>query len=74
MDLLPPELMMVRSVTLAASVTSPLEDAKHLEKLFAPVFVAQDLVNLPNYEIYLRLMIDGSVSKGFSAETVGPSR
>ncbi len=49
-----------------------LEDAKHLEKLFAPVFVAQDLVNLPNYEIYLRLMIDGSVSKGFSAETVGP--
>jgi hypothetical protein len=31
---------------------------------------ASDLINLPNYHIYLRLMIDGVVSQPFSAETL----
>jgi hypothetical protein len=29
-----------------------------------------DLTNLPNHAVYLRLMIDGAVSSPFSAETV----
>lgn len=29
-----------------------------------------DLVNLPNYRIYLKLMVDGVVTKPFSAVTV----
>lgn len=46
-----------------------LADALFLEKEFYPEFRASDLVNLPNYHIYLKLMIDGKVSKPFSAVT-----
>ncbi len=45
------------------------EDAEFLEKEFAPTFEASDLVNLPNRNTYIRLMIDGVASKPFSAET-----
>jgi len=34
------------------------EDAEYLEKEFVPEFLAQDIVNLANYNIYLKLMID----------------
>src|SRR5207247_2521517 len=40
-----------------------LSDAELLEKEFFPEFAASDFVNLPNYNIYLKLMIDGVVSK-----------
>jgi hypothetical protein len=46
------------------------EDAFHLGKEFAPVFGANDLIALPNYHIFLKLMIDGAPSKAFSAVTV----
>jgi hypothetical protein len=36
---------------------------------FYPEFSVEDLVNLPNYDVYLKLMIGGAVSKPFSAET-----
>jgi len=49
-----------------------LADAEILGKEFWPEFRMSDLVALPNYEIYLKLMIDGRVSRGFSAETVVP--
>lgn len=45
-------------------------DASLMAREFAPTFEAEDLVNLPNYHIYLRLMIDGQVSKAFSGVTV----
>jgi energy-coupling factor transporter ATP-binding protein EcfA2 len=48
------------------------KDAPHLEREFAPVFDAVDLVALPNHEIYLRLMIEGAPSRPFSATTVQP--
>ncbi|MDA8162596.1 MAG: type IV secretion system DNA-binding domain-containing protein [Desulfobacteraceae bacterium] len=48
------------------------EDAKYLAREFHPVFDEADLANLPNYHIYLKLMIDGVTSKPFSAETLGP--
>ena len=44
-----------------------LTDALLLEREFHPEFTAHDLVNLPNYHIYLKLMVDGVVSKPFSA-------
>jgi hypothetical protein len=47
-----------------------LTDAEIMEKEFYPVFSARDLINLPNYHIYTRLMIDGKVSPPFSAETM----
>jgi DNA helicase HerA-like ATPase len=46
------------------------EDAKYLAKEFLPVFDESDLINLPNYHIYLKLMIDGTTSEPFSAITL----
>jgi len=48
------------------------EDAEYLEKEFSPEFSAQDLVNLPKYQIYLKLMVDGVAGRPFSAETLPP--
>ena len=48
------------------------EDAKYLSQEFYPVFNQDDLVNLPAYNIYLKLMIDGQTSPPFSAETLLP--
>lgn len=47
-----------------------LPDAELLESEFFPDFRATDLINLPNYHIYLKLMIDGRVSHPFSARTL----
>jgi len=47
-------------------------DAELLEKVFEPKFLAQDLVNLGQYQIYLTLMIDGIGSQPFSAMTLPP--
>ncbi len=49
-----------------------IEDAKHLAGEFYPVFNQNDLVNLPNHHIYLKLMIDGATSQPFSAVTLAP--
>jgi len=46
------------------------EDAEYLEKEFVPEVVAEDLVNLGKYNIYLKLMIDGIAGRPFSAETL----
>src|SRR3989454_5140784 len=51
-----------------------LSDAEVLEKEFYPEFMAGDFVNLPNYSLYLKLMVDGGMSKPFSAVTLPPSR
>src|SRR5215471_6082656 len=47
-----------------------LTDAEILAGEFYPEFSSKDLINLPNYHIYLRLMIDGVVSQPFSAGTL----
>lgn len=47
-------------------------DAEFLEKEFEPVFMMNDLVNLPKYHIYLKLMIDGIAGDAFSATTLPP--
>ena len=44
-------------------------DAEYLEKEFYPVFTADDLINLPRFAIYIKLMIDGATSQPFSAKT-----
>lgn len=46
------------------------EDAILLAREFDPLFTPLDLMNLPNYEIYLKLMIDGTPSPPFSASTM----
>lgn len=46
------------------------EDAEFLEKWFAPDFMMADIVNLGKRQMYLKLMIDGISSRGFSASTL----
>src|SRR3989441_2979842 len=45
------------------------EDAQYLAREFYPVFGEEDFINLPPHRIYLRLMIDGVMSRPFSAKT-----
>jgi hypothetical protein len=44
-------------------------DAKSMAEEFFPVFRQDDFINLPKFHIYLKLLIDGTTSKPFSAET-----
>jgi len=48
------------------------DDAEFLENEFDPEFTPQDIVNLPNFKVYLKLMIDGVTSRPFSAKTLPP--
>lgn len=45
------------------------KDARRLAEEFYPVFTQADLISLPRYHVYLKLMIDGATSKPFSAIT-----
>jgi CxxC-x17-CxxC domain-containing protein len=47
-------------------------DAESLVLEFTPTFTEEDIVNLPKYEIYLKLMIDGVASEPFSARGLPP--
>ncbi len=47
-------------------------DSEVLAKEFSPVFMEEDLVNIPKFHIFLKLMIDGVSSQPFSAMTLPP--
>jgi len=50
------------------------EDAEFLEKQLAPIFAANDLVNVDNYNGFARVLINGELSKPFSLKTNPPTR
>ncbi len=45
-------------------------DAEFIAKELFPTFTEIDLINLPRYSMYLKLMIDGASSQPFSAFTI----
>ncbi len=47
-------------------------DAEELVREFTPTFMEEDMVNLPKYEFYIKLMIDGVTSDPFSARGLHP--
>ena len=47
-------------------------DASSLVGEFAPVFESQDMVNLPNRTVYVKMAIDGVTRPAFSATTLPP--
>jgi type IV secretory pathway TraG/TraD family ATPase VirD4 len=49
-----------------------VEDTPYLVREFHHRFAEADLLQLPNYRIYLKLMIDGTPSMPFSAVTLNP--
>lgn len=46
------------------------QDAETMEKEFAPVFSQQDLINIANYQAYIKLNIDNATSRAFSMQTI----
>jgi hypothetical protein len=48
------------------------EDASFLEKQFAPVFTANDIMNIENHNAYLRLLSNGIPTPPFSLRTMKP--
>jgi hypothetical protein len=48
------------------------QDAEFLERIFLPVFNKFDLVNIPNYNAYIKLLIQGYVSDAFNIKTLPP--
>jgi hypothetical protein len=50
------------------------EDAQYLEKQFAPVFSAKDLMNIDNHNSYVKMLANGRPVKPFSMETNLPPR
>ncbi|MDG1950760.1 MAG: hypothetical protein P8J32_08175, partial [bacterium] len=53
---------------LTFRVGSP--DAIFMEQEFTPRFLPEDIINLPKYNVYLKLLIDGVTSQPFSAITL----
>ena len=49
-----------------------VSDAEILEKEFYSAFSTKDLLSLPNYHTYLKLMINGMISDPFSAKILSP--
>lgn len=46
------------------------DDAETIDREFYPVFIEENLQNLPAYHAYLKLSIDGTTSEPFSAKTI----
>lgn len=45
-------------------------DAKYFEREFTPIFKSDDITSMSNYDIYLKMMINGRPSSPFSATTI----
>ncbi len=48
------------------------EDAEVLSKEFAPVFTAYDLINVEQYNAYVKLLIDNAPTRPFNMRTLPP--
>jgi hypothetical protein len=46
------------------------EDAEYLEKEYAPVLSAQDILSMANYKAYVKLNVNNSTSRPFSMQTL----
>jgi hypothetical protein len=50
------------------------EDAEFLEKQFAPEFSRFDLLNLDNFHLILKMIINNSISSPFKVKTIPPKK
>ncbi len=46
------------------------DDAEYLEKQFSPVFTAKDIMNIENYNAYLKILVNGTPEKPFNVKTL----
>jgi hypothetical protein len=50
------------------------EDAEFLEKQFTPTFTKTDIINLDNFNSYIKLLVNGKTVKPFSIQIQRPSK
>ncbi|HLN18643.1 MAG TPA: TraM recognition domain-containing protein, partial [Patescibacteria group bacterium] len=50
------------------------QDAEFLEKNFEPVFSKQDLVNVDNYNCFVRILVNNVLTKPFNMTTFPPTK
>ncbi|HEU5114392.1 MAG TPA: type IV secretory system conjugative DNA transfer family protein, partial [Candidatus Paceibacterota bacterium] len=50
------------------------EDAEYLEKQMAPVFTAKDIMNIDNYNAYLKMLAKGIPMKPFNVRVPAPDK
>jgi len=62
----------VGNVGTFASFRVGAADAEFLEKIFQPEFSKLDLVNLDNFNLVIKIMIDGKISSPFKLKTIVP--
>ncbi|MCR4261052.1 MAG: type IV secretion system DNA-binding domain-containing protein [Candidatus Colwellbacteria bacterium] len=48
------------------------DDAEYLEKQFLPVFTKEDLMNIDNFNAYVKLLVGGQTTKPFNMRLVRP--
>ena len=48
------------------------DDAEFLKKQFEPVFTERDLVNLDNFNAYVKLLVRGQTTRPFNIRTLPP--
>lgn len=51
-----------------------VQDAEFLEKQFQPVFDKNDLVNIDNFNAYVKILVNGLTAKAFNIQTLPPDR
>ena len=50
------------------------EDAKFLEEKFKPIFSAQEIAKLDNYNAYMSMLVKGQPTKPFNIKTLAPEK
>ncbi len=55
-----------------ASFRISAEDAEFMEKYFAPAFTAKDIMNIENFNAYVKMLVNGSPEKPFNIATIAP--
>lgn len=71
---LPEELLkaVYGNVGTIASFSLGAPDAKEMAKEYEPIFEPSDIISLPRFHVYLKMMIDGMTSTPFSARILLP--
>ncbi len=57
-----------------ASFRVGAEDAEYLEKQFSPVFTAKDIMNIDNYNAYMKMLVSGKPVKAFNIRIAVPPK
>lgn len=50
------------------------EDAEFMEKYYAPTFTSKDIMNIENWNAYMKMLVQGSPEKPFNIATMPPGK